>query len=125
MTRRYLRHSVMRIDMRGIEQWIEQIVFDLLNTKQRVLEHDVYQSLSVTLRNHRADNHWSAWTALSALKRRNRIRKVLESLVRSHAITIVNESGDPTYSETYTRRIYAVGVLDRLAANLEDAVGQE
>ena len=115
----------MRVDMKKIEIWLEEKILYFLSTRGgRMQRMNLVTTLSTA-----SDRNWNwslliaeqpGWAHVGEQKRQHRIDKLLSRMVREHKIKICNESGDPTFSEDYTRYVYKISLLDRIACHLED-----
>jgi hypothetical protein len=111
--------------MKEIEVWLEEKILGFLRSRQGRIQE---MTLQIALNPDRRHNlNWDMlkderpeWALIAEQKRQSRIHKVLQRMAREHKIRIVDESGDPTFSESYTRYVYEVNLLDRIAAHLED-----
>jgi len=118
--------------MKDVEAWLEDKIIELVRALGgRLQEHSLHSRFNPSV-----GTIWMrdlasitvdtvGWTQLSAHKRQNRLHKVIQRMVREHKIEVRNESGEPTFSEDYTRYIYELSVLDRIAAHLGDDDGPQ
>lgn len=112
----------MKVDMRKIEEWLDEAIVFFVDDRRagRCLEAHLYDWLNPDARSAHfivMSDHHPEWMSISHQKRTNRIRKMLDTMLREHRIKIQNESGD-TYNESNSRYIYLMNVLDRMAAHL-------
>jgi hypothetical protein len=116
-----------QVNMKKVEVWLEEKIIGLIRAlggrlQEQTLHHRLNPDVGTVwmrdLSSFTVDT--VGWVRLSAHKRQNRLHKVLQRMSREHKIQVRDESGDPTFSEDYTRYIYELGVLDRIAAHLED-----